>query len=57
MLSQMPGARALQGTVGFQRDLFVKLILELRKCSLVAPDKLNTLQKEGDVPVQTNCKS
>ena len=40
VLSQLPGARALQGTVCFQRDCIVNLILELEKCFLVTPNHL-----------------
>lgn len=40
VLSQLPGARALQGTVSFQRDLLVNLILELKKCFLATPNQL-----------------
>lgn len=40
VLSQLPGARALRGTVSFWRDLFVNPILELKKCFLVTANQL-----------------
>lgn len=58
MLSWLPGARALQGTVSFQRDLFVNLISELRKSFLITPNQLkHSVRGKWHAAVQTAGKS